>query len=113
MNNLNINDQLKLPEEQLLETIGRLSSDQSASFRPTDLLTAGRRWVRRRQKRFAEMICGSKRIRSLVEQDAELVTIASAVADLIIGQCGGVPATTVAVLLCKRGITSLCDGRWL
>jgi len=70
----------------------------------------GRAWMRQHRARFAELLCGTLVIRIYLASPrvGDRVLLLAAIADLIIGIMSGIPPTTVAALLIKEGIDTLC-----
>lgn len=105
---------LELSEDQLLARIGESAKaqDTASHLRPLDSIAAGRRWLRAQQGQIADRVCTSPRVRSLVQDHAQDLVLIAAIADLISTCCSGIPPSTVAVLLYKRGLTTLCSTYW-
>jgi hypothetical protein len=69
---------------------------------------AGRSFFEARLSGFADAICGNSRITKLRRDNADAVTLASAIADVLMA-LGGIPGVaTVSVLLVRYGLKKLC-----
>lgn len=83
--------------------------------RKGQVVAAARSWLQRRRKAFSDTLCCNESIRKLAgapEQKRDRVLLVSAVADLIASLAIGVSPITVAVLLVREGIFSLCEEYW-
>lgn len=103
-----------LTEGQLLLMIGQQLAVQERGMLPKsreDLLKDAREWMEGHLSDFERMICSSEKVRKLAAE-SEGPTLASAIADLILGVCIGVSPVTVSYLLLKYGIFRLCKQEW-
>jgi len=102
-----------MTERELLIALGRELAERERNLRlpgPGELAAKGQVWLDSHLYMLQDKLCKSHEIRSIVaHEDAALVT---AVADLIASYCIGVSPVTVAYLLCKREIGSLCSEIW-
>jgi hypothetical protein len=72
---------------------------------PDDLRGRVNNWFERNRRELTDRLCGHPTLKQLT--DATLDT--AAIADLIAGMTGTVPAYTVAAILLKRGLDRLCQ----
>jgi hypothetical protein len=102
-----------MTEEQLLVLLGSELAVSERALRlpsPAELVAKAQLWLQINMQYFQDAICTQTRVRKIVEhKDGELV---AAIADLIASFCVGVSPVTVAYLLVRRGLKSLCKAYW-
>jgi hypothetical protein len=100
---------LQTYEDELLLILGRQISARYA-FPPSkqQLREVAEEWFTSHLMDFQETICGNHRVLKL-RNNNNLIELAAAIADLIVGICTGVSPVTVAVLIIKYGISKLCQ----
>lgn len=92
---------LLLLGEQVLLAAGSLDDDRRRAV--------ARAWLDAQRDRFRTQICADPWITQLrAVADGDAAETAAAIADLIAGLLGKVPAATVATLLVKNGLDRLC-----
>jgi hypothetical protein len=100
---------LNLSEADLLV---RLADDVALGVGPLDpdrKRSIARAWLDAQREALRDAVCGNARIRLLRETAADdSVELAAAVADLVAGVSGKLPAATVAVLMLKVGLDGYC-----
>lgn len=112
-----IDNLFKMSDDELWMTIGNsaISAGIHKSILPeSDALKAGKLWFDLNRDAIRTRVCGSWVAALLSQggdsQQIELTFLAAAIADLIAGACLGVSPLTVAVMITRLGIKSLCDG---
>lgn len=92
---------LRLADEVALG-LGPLDPDRKRSI--------ARAWFGAQRERLRVVICADPQIRALRESTSgDRVALAAALADLVATLTGNLGAATVAVLIVRTGIDSLCD----
>jgi hypothetical protein len=109
-----LSELLLLDEDQLYIALARSDpANADVMFSPVEARETGRRTFDRLQEPLRQRICDewnycAKRKSS---DFGDTLTLAAAVADVIVTVLGGIPAGTVATLLVKKGLSSLCGCR--
>ena len=101
---------LMLPDEALYAQIGEVLIPSAGALpdRVERAARAGRLWLDNHRLRLQGLLC--PRVDALTNGTAaDNVTLATAVADLIAGSIGTVPAFSVAALLVRKGLTEFCE----
>ena len=95
-------------EDDLFLAVGSQLAEAEKFMKPpsvNELIMKGKVWFDLHVERFQSAVCQEK-VRKLLEGDeAVLIT---AIADLIAGIVTGVSPVTVSLLICKKGVRSLC-----
>lgn len=74
-----------------------------------------KQWLDTRRHKIAETICHNKELKAFAKRDLpthELVVLVCAIADVISHLTTGVAPLTVAVLLARQGLHTLCGDNW-
>jgi hypothetical protein len=105
---------MTMNEDQLLATIGeRLEKLELRAVPPRleVLKQRAEKWLRANRDKLRKLLCHNQKVRHLAKNgfSADLVV---AVLALIESLSLGTAASPLAVLLCRRGITSLCEDIW-
>jgi hypothetical protein len=109
----NLNDLILLQEYELLEELGlELSLHQAIPRSPHELRTIAQLWLNNNINHFQSVLCSSKEIYSMVENNSDFKEIILAICDLLISLQYGVSPLTVAVLIAKKGLRNLCKNNW-
>jgi hypothetical protein len=95
-------------EQALLADLGQFGRDVS----PRDAIAKGVRIFQGLSDQMQSDICTSPQIRQLVEEKADELTLATAIADLVATLSNHVPVATVAALIVKQGFSSYCSRYW-
>ena len=116
MNHKKISDLLDATLNDLYAKLGRELQPPSLGMEPaSDAQNAdeGRSWLQRNRLDLETRICKSTVVTVFLESKkvGDRVMLAAAIADLIASFVSGVAATTVAVLLVKEGLDTLCTTR--
>ena len=92
--------------------LARLADDVALGVGPLDpdrKRLVARAWIEAQRERLRAVICEDPQIRLLRESTSDdRVALAAAVADLVASLTGNLAAATVAVLMVRSGIDSLC-----
>jgi len=104
---------LKLPEDELLVLIGNELDSSVHAVPPSinSLIQAANEWLDNQWSTFQKAICNDKRIRQQ-SRNSDNTLLVAAVADLLASVITNVSPFTVAVLLVKKGIDTLCASDW-
>ena len=115
-NYLFIQKLLDMEIDEIYEELGRQLQKQSAfPLSRKELIRFGKSWVHSRRSELTEIICESNEIKKLVVSKAKIqnrITLITAIIDLISSLISGIAATTIAVLIVKEGVYSLCEDYW-
>lgn len=78
---------------------------------PEKLQSLGENWFKSNREKLANALCGTYVVKTYLESDrvSNRILIVAAVADLIAPFVTVVPIITVAVLIIREGLESLCD----
>jgi hypothetical protein len=100
-------------EDELYEQLGRQLQRGTLGARersPEESREYARSWFARRHTDLAAAICPTQVVRTYLasKRIQDRILLAAAIADLITAIFKGIPATTVAVLIVKEGLESLC-----
>jgi|SRR5271165_742196 len=101
---------LRLPTNHLFAQIGSSSLEDGLGMADADNVEKGQTWFAKHRKQLQERICDSH-LAALTRSQPnrwDNVLLVAAIADLISGICTGVSPFTVAALIIKQGISSLC-----
>lgn len=102
---------LALTESELYWKIGELQSLSAAPQPQETLIRRGQDWISAQTSRFRSALCGNEDIRRLTTGDE--FALASAILVALAAQYGSsTQLATVAALLAKVGIKSLCEDSW-
>lgn len=105
-----------LTESELLIKIGMDLAENEMLIAPLSkeaLLKKGKNWFEKNYKNFGKTICLNEKVKSFSNySDTDTPTILTAIADLISSICIGVSPFTVAQLILKRGLNTLCKKYW-
>src|SRR5690348_5030540 len=66
-----------------IELGSQLTSKQAFRLQPSELAERGRRWFAAQSASLSREVCGSVKVRELVENDAPEVLIVTAIADIV------------------------------
>ena len=107
---------LQLSNDDIFAEIGQQVISRRVLL-PTrlELINEAKRWFEERRSNIIRKVCKSKRIKDLVNRSSAESTrlyLISAVADVILSATGNVAPLTVAVLLVRQGVKSLCAELW-
>jgi len=110
----NIKSLLEKEIEQLYIDLGRqiLSSDYHAfPFPKQRYITKAKNWLAENKVHLKQKICKNEYVKLHMNSNKieDRVILISAIIDLISSMCIGISPVTVAVLLVKEGINSLCS----
>ena len=103
-----------LSEDELLERIGESLEKDSLHIGPRSsraLIKKAKRWLQNQRPTLQDHICRNKRIRDLAQGSDHLV-LAGAIADLLSSFLIKVSPFTLAALIVKRGVETLCAETW-
>lgn len=95
----------------LLEIGSDLDRKSILPRKPSEIIEIADIWFKKKRNQFATIVCGNEKIKRLQDSSNEVnqnVFLAAAVADLISGAITGVSPITVAVLIVKKGLDSIC-----
>lgn len=98
---------LSRTEDELLTELGIALAGGPELTRDGDLddfRARARYWLARNMTTIKQRICGNPALDSLIDEATEV----AAIADLLTGIADGPQGFTVAALLLKRGLTTLC-----
>jgi hypothetical protein len=99
---------LNSDERTLLAELGTYGTDAT----PRDPVEKGVRIFTALSRKLKTNICSSEELRRLVEDEAEELTLAVALADLVATMSHQIPAATVTALILKTGLYRYCDDLW-
>lgn len=113
MSNLKVfNDKFNLDIEDLLLEIGTdISGKTLLPKNPSELIKIADIWYKKTTTKIAPIVCNNERIKKIQDTKSDTnqnVLLAAAIADLITGVITGVSPITVAVLVIKKGLNSIC-----
>lgn len=94
--------------ESLLVQLGSFGGDVS----PRDALQKGARIFEALLQTLRESICTDLRMRQVVEDGSDPLTMAGVIADTILGATGHVQPATLAALIVKHGVPRYCSAYW-
>lgn len=98
---------LDAPRDDLLIELGVIGHEAL----PRDALRRGREVYATLRVSLAESICVDPRVREL-EREGRRVELLAVLADTVAGLVDTVPVATLAVLLVRDGLSSLCADHW-
>lgn len=108
-----IQERLSLTEEELLGAIGGdLVGPQALPLSPAELVERASRWLQVQQDRIETSICESETLQRFVIDDSDHYAIVTEIMNLLASLTLPVNPATLAVLLFKKGIKTLCAQRW-
>jgi len=103
-------------EDDLYHKIGEALLGRQAMPLPAKrLIEAGKYWIGKNWTSLAAVVCADAKVKRFSSQDVyshELVVAVTGAIDLGIHLVGGAPAVTVAALIVRLGIHSLCKECW-
>jgi hypothetical protein len=102
---------MDLDEDELLELFGAELLGSGPGFGPEDFerqIRFAREWLQRRRRDLQAKLCGRVLETVRNRETLETLTDAAIVADALSGMLGRPSASIIAVILLKRGLTSLC-----
>lgn len=92
-------------EDELLTELGiALAGGPSRDGDLDDYRARARSWLTRNMTAIKQRICGNHELENMLDQATEV----AAIADLLIGIADGPQGVTVAALLLKRGLATIC-----
>lgn len=104
-----------MTELQLLERLGIevFNGLPAVGESAKDRIERARVFLTAQQKLLRDLLCGHPKLAAFRSNgsDAERLALAAAVFDLILGAFGMLPAVTIAALLARVGLDSLCSGQ--
>jgi hypothetical protein len=107
---------LDASDVDLYAEIGReLTGTSVVAPRVQDLIQHGRRWMNSKRIEIANVACQNEQIKALAAPTLsahERVVLVCAFADIISHLVTGVAPITVAALLTRQGVQSLCESIW-
>ena len=107
----------ELAEPELLQQFGEnLSENQLDAFPPSveRLRQIGQNWIAENTAKLTRAICHNRPLRLLAEGDSDHQLYAASVLGLLLENfptLGGA-AVPLSVILCKRGLSTLCESCW-
>jgi hypothetical protein len=108
-----IQERLSLTEEELLAAIGGdLVGPQALPLSPAELVERASRWLQVQRDRIETIICESETLQRFVIDDSDHYAIVIEITKLLAGLTLPVNPATLAVLLFKKGVKTLCAQRW-
>lgn len=108
-----IQERLSLTEEELLGAIGGdLVGPQALPLSPAEFVERASRWLQVQQDRIETSICESETLQRFVIDDSDHYAIVTEIMNLLASLTLPVNPATLAVLLFKKGIKTLCAQRW-
>jgi len=112
-NTAHIRTMLEMSLDDLYAEVGRdyaSSQGQLLPKHPGQYVQIAKAWLSEQHEQLRVVICSSERIRQMLRESRgyDRVLLASAIVDLIAGIITGVAPATVAVLLVKEGVETLC-----
>lgn len=101
-------------EDSEATLLASLAGDTFKHASPSDLVKRGAEIMLNLRTRLAPIICADSRIRNLHKAAKEegTITVIVAVMDCIAGYITGISPLTVAVLIFRQGLDSLCCDKW-
>jgi len=104
---------LEMSLDDLYAEVGREYASAQGQLLPKPphrYVQIAKAWLSERREQLRAEICGSERVRKMLREPRgyDRVLLASAVTDLVAGIVTGVAPATVAVLLVKEGVETLC-----
>lgn len=109
-----IREYVDLEDEILLEKLGELLLGTGPGFGPADIERGARfaqSWLTRRASDFRRQICGDVWSKLEHEGGFDALTDTAVVADALQALFGRPTANIVAVILVRRGLSTLCNDR--
>ena len=110
---LSLEQAFELDSHELYETVGReviAEHRRAVSGKISPYMSAGRAWLRQKRKSLAKLICLDDNVQTLLRQrNVNRLTLAGAILDLLLSVTWAIAPTSVAVLLVREGIESLCE----
>jgi hypothetical protein len=105
---------LKIDSDKRYAVMGFALLAKELGVSPQDektLAETGKLWFQNNLNSWRELICNHERLRSWKEAiaESEEVVVCLAIADLILGSVGSVPAVTVSAQLMRIGLEKLCN----
>jgi hypothetical protein len=104
---------LSLDEDHLYSIIGAYSADEGTMFHPHGQIESGKKYFESIRARLTDAICikwsACEKIKDSRFDDT--VQLVSAIGDVVSVIAVGVPPLTIASLVAKIGIKTLCDCR--
>jgi hypothetical protein len=102
----------KLSDDVLLERLGRELWREAKHAGPAtskSLQKRARKWLQSNLPRAKDLICGNPVVNAIRDK-ADEVTLAGALADILIKSTGFPVPATVAILIARIGLDRLCAG---
>jgi len=102
---------LDLDEDDLLELLGAEILGTGRDFGPEDFerqIRFARQWLQRRRRDLQDKLCGSVLETITKREETDTLADAAAIADALAAMLGKPSASIAAVILLRRGLTSLC-----
>lgn len=115
MESFDIERLLDQTEDDLYANIGRSQVRRGglavAPRSDEELVDDGKEWFAQQRTAIAERICGSHTVRVYLESDRVMnrIIIVASIADLISSIATGISGLSVAVLIIKEGLETLCS----
>lgn len=109
---------LSIDEEKRFALIGYAVSTIELGVSPAEdeksLINAGQIWLNNKIVVLKEIVCKNEKICNMHKKltDSEELDLCFAIADMIIGACGKVPAIVVSAQIIKTGINNFCHDIW-
>ncbi|WP_309385803.1 hypothetical protein [Cerasicoccus frondis] len=102
---------LELDISQLFSDIGATAPQFGFGMADQDDEEKGRTWFQRHKTELREKVCGTYLAKLAADENGgwDRVLIVAGIADLIANRCVGVSPLSVAALILKLGLNSLCQ----
>ena len=106
-------EHFSLAESDLFARLGAdLAGPQALPLTPGELAERGRRWLLAQQAFLETQVCSSESIKKFTLETSDNSAIAVELAKLLASLLLPVNPVTLAVLLIKKGLKTLCSPRW-
>lgn len=107
---------LDLDDKALLAELGAsLAGPLAAPMPKHEAIRRAKAWLKDKRADLVSTVCTSRRIQELCNTEDSLSnrsTLVLAVADLVMTVIGNLPVLTVAALLVREGLNSICAEYW-
>jgi hypothetical protein len=100
--------------DELYSALGKEVAGPGMTRGTRNLRKLGREWLKAKREQLSAAVCHDPKVRALCEDGKKggRIILVAAVTDLVASLVVGVSPVTVAVLLVREGLTSLCEGTW-
>ena len=110
-----IEQQLEATLDELYAALGEEVSGPGIAGSSKNNQLLGRKWLNKKRAQLSAILCNNSSLRSLCndsKKETRVILVASVI-DLIASLITGVSPTTVAVILVKEGLNTLCEEAWM